>query len=57
VKLLVDSDAHTPAALGNTRWGVITARRAWLTPADILNTLPVEDFRKALRRHRTGGAR
>jgi DNA polymerase (family 10) len=57
VKLLVDSDAHSPAALGNTRWGVITARRAWLTPADILNTLPVEDFRKALRRHRTGGAR
>jgi DNA polymerase (family 10) len=57
VRLLIDSDAHSPAALGNTRWGVTTARRAWLTPADVLNTRPVEEFRAALRRHRAGGAR
>jgi len=57
VKLVVDSDAHSPIALGNTRWGIGTARRAWLTPADVLNTLPVEHLRNALRRTRTKEAR
>lgn len=52
VKLIIDSDAHSPAALGNTRWGVATARRAWLEPGDVLNTLPVTHFRAALRRAR-----
>jgi DNA polymerase (family 10) len=53
VKLIIDSDAHSPAALGLTRWGVSTARRAWLTPDDVLNTLPAERFTDALRRQRT----
>jgi DNA polymerase (family X) len=52
VKIVIDTDAHSPAALGNSRWGTLTARRAWLEPADVLNTLPVEDFRRALRRNR-----
>ena len=52
VKLIIDSDAHSPAALGNLRWGALTARRAWLEPGDVLNTLPVADFRAALRRNR-----
>ena len=52
VRLIVDSDAHSPAALGNLRWGAMTARRAWLRPADLLNAQPVDDFRAALRRNR-----
>ncbi len=56
-KIIIDSDAHSTAALGVLRWGVTVARRAWLTADDVLNTLPVEDFRKALRRHRTRAAR
>jgi hypothetical protein len=28
------------------------ARRAWLEPKDVLNTLPVDPFRAALRRNR-----
>ena len=32
VRLIIDSDAHSPAALGNLRWGVAVARRAWLEP-------------------------
>ena len=52
VKIVINSDAHEIAALGYTRWGVLTARRAWLGPADVLNTLPVAQFRKALRRDR-----
>jgi DNA polymerase (family X) len=55
VKLLIDSDAHSPTALGVTRWGVTTARRAWLTAGDVLNTLPVDELRKALRRERSKG--
>ena len=35
------------------RWGVTVARRAWLTPADVLNTRSVDDFRAALRRRRS----
>lgn len=51
-RLLIDSDAHSTTALGNLRWGVTVARRAWLEPADVLNTLPVDAFRNALRRSR-----
>jgi len=52
VKLVIDSDAHELPALGYTRWGVLTARRAWLTKDDVLNTLPVKEFKKRLRRNR-----
>jgi DNA polymerase (family 10) len=52
VKIVIDSDAHSPAALGGLRWGVLTARRAWLEAADVLNTLPLDAFRASLRRNR-----
>ncbi len=51
-KLVIDSDAHSPAALGVARWGIAVARRAWLEPHDILNTRPVDELRASLRRHR-----
>jgi DNA polymerase (family X) len=38
VKLLIDSDAHGTETLDNMRYGVATARRAWLTAADVANT-------------------
>jgi DNA polymerase (family X) len=38
VKLLVDSDAHGVERLANVRYGVATARRAWLTADDVANT-------------------
>ncbi len=49
---VIDSDAHSPAALGGLRWGVTVARRAWLEAGDVLNTRPVAQFRAALRRNR-----
>jgi DNA polymerase (family 10) len=52
VKLIIDSDAHSPAGLGALRWGAVTARRAWLEPSDVLNTQPVDGFRASLRRNR-----
>ena len=55
VPVLVNSDAHSTRNLGLPRWGIATARRAWLGPADVANTLPWEDF--APLRKRAGGAR
>jgi DNA polymerase (family X) len=50
VRILIDSDAHGVSTLGITRWGVATARRAWLTKDDIANTLPYEQFAKLRKR-------
>jgi DNA polymerase (family 10) len=38
VTVLIDSDAHRVSTLANMRWGVATARRAWLTREDVANT-------------------
>jgi DNA polymerase (family X) len=40
VTLVIDSDAHRTATLQNMRWGIATARRAWLERKDVANTLP-----------------
>jgi DNA polymerase (family 10) len=48
-RIVISSDAHSAAALGQLRWGVTVARRAWLSPDDVLNTRPVDEFRRALR--------
>jgi len=52
VRLLIDSDAHRTATLANTRWGVLTARRAWLSAGDVANTLPWERFAPLRKRAR-----
>ncbi|CAN5647702.1 DNA polymerase/3'-5' exonuclease PolX [soil metagenome] len=44
VLILIDSDAHRVATLPNMRWGVATARRAWLTPEHVANTRPWAQF-------------
>ncbi len=51
--LVISSDAHSRAAFGRLRWGVLVARRAWLQASDVLNTLPFDALRAALRRHRS----
>jgi DNA polymerase (family 10) len=52
VRLVISTDAHAAAALPNLRWGVQTARRAWATPADVLNTRGLNELRGLLRRNR-----
>jgi DNA polymerase (family 10) len=52
VKLIIDSDAHYVEALDYPRWGVMTARRAWVTKDDVINTRSLKEFRQALRRNR-----
>lgn len=52
VTLVINSDAHEIPALDYPRWGILTARRAWLTRDDVLNTRPLPEFLAALRRNR-----
>jgi DNA polymerase (family 10) len=47
-KFIIGTDAHHPKHLANMRYGVITARRGWLGPADIMNTLPLKQFAAAI---------
>jgi len=44
VVITINSDAHSVAGLGNMIFGVMTARRAWLTPEQVLNTWPAEEI-------------
>jgi len=53
--IIIDSDAHGQAGFEALADGVRVARRAWLEAADVLNTLPFEQFRKRLRRNRSSG--
>jgi len=44
VMILIDSDAHSVRNLELMRFGVWTARRAWLEPRHVANTRPWEEF-------------
>jgi len=47
-RFTISTDAHHPSHLRGIRYGVVTARRAWLGPNDIMNTLPAAEFAAAL---------
>jgi DNA polymerase (family 10) len=47
-KFAISTDAHHPKHLANMRYGVSMARRGWLEPSDILNTLPAAGFASAI---------
>ena len=49
VKIVINTDSHHTSHLDKIRYGILQARRAWLTKADVLNTLPVENFAKAMK--------
>jgi DNA polymerase (family 10) len=52
VKLAIDSDAHNLYGLDSLEFGVAMARRGWAEPKDVVNTLPLEELLKALKRNR-----
>jgi DNA polymerase (family 10) len=53
VKIVIDSDAHWTTTFARVRrYGIATARRAWLTKADVANTLPFARFMKLRKRAR-----
>ena len=49
VKIVINTDSHHTSHMEKIRFGVLQARRAWLTKEDVLNTLPVEKFAKAMK--------
>jgi DNA polymerase (family X) len=49
VKIVVNTDSHHTSHLEKIRYGILQARRAWLTKDDVLNTLPAEAFAKAMK--------
>jgi len=49
VKIVINTDAHHTSHMEKIRFGVLQARRAWLTKDDVLNTLPKEKFAKAMK--------
>ena len=49
IKFVVSVDAHSTGALNNVKFGVGIARRAWVRRGEVLNTLGVKAFQKAVR--------
>jgi DNA polymerase (family 10) len=49
VKILLNTDAHGVDTLDNMAYGVATARRAWLTKADVANTRGWREFSKLIK--------
>jgi DNA polymerase (family X) len=48
-KIVINTDAHTTRVLGQMHYGIRQLRRAWLTPHDVLNTLPPDQLLASLR--------
>jgi DNA polymerase (family 10) len=50
VRIVINTDSHHTSHLDKIKYGILQARRAWLTKEDVLNTLPVDKFAKAIKR-------
>jgi DNA polymerase (family 10) len=48
VTISIDTDSHSVADMGNIVYGVATARRGWVTKANVLNALGLEALLKRL---------
>jgi DNA polymerase (family 10) len=49
VKIVINTDSHHTSHLAKIHYGILQARRAWLTKEDVLNTLPAERFATAIK--------
>ena len=52
VGIVIDSDAHRTETLANMRWGIATARRAWLEKRDVANTRSWRELARSRKRAR-----
>jgi DNA polymerase (family 10) len=52
-RFTISSDAHSTLELEHMQFGVGSARRGWLTAADVLNARPFDELRALLRERRT----
>jgi len=53
---VINSDSHRVAGFEVARYGVATARRAWLTAAQVVNTGPWASIEAIRPRNRAGGS-
>jgi DNA polymerase (family 10) len=49
VKIVINTDSHHTSHLEKIHFGMLQARRAWLTKDDVLNALPAERFARAMK--------
>ncbi len=54
IPIVISSDAHSQSGIDALYFGVAMARRGWLEPADVLNTLEWDELKKRLKRNRRG---
>lgn len=52
----IDPDAHSAAALGNVRYGINVARKAWLSAPQVLNTWELDPLEEHLAERKQKGA-
>jgi hypothetical protein len=57
VKIVISTYAHSTANLALIDYGVRTARRGWIEPGDVINTLPCEKLLASLRPRPGSGGR
>jgi DNA polymerase (family 10) len=50
VLVAINTDAHSVAEFGQLRYGIGQARRGWLEKKDVLNTLPLDELLKLVKR-------
>ena len=48
IRFVISTDAHATGELGNLRYGVAMARRGWVRRGEVLNTLDVDGFLRAV---------
>jgi len=49
VKIVINTDSHHTSHMEKIKYGVLQARRAWLTKEDVLNTRSPEQFARAMK--------
>jgi len=49
-KIAINTDSHNTRVVAEMKYGIRQLRRAWLGPADVLNTRGPDEFLAALRR-------
>src|SRR6266849_1446743 len=52
IKIPIDPDAHVLAGLDDMRYGIGIARKGWLRPTDVLNTMPTDELLEFFRERR-----
>jgi DNA polymerase (family X) len=56
VPIVINTDSHRTAGFAVARYGIATARRAWLTAAQVVNTQPWYAVQALRPRHRAGAS-